>query len=269
MINQKNNYIYKDLTQILIGCFFNIHNSLGVGFDEKAYHYALERYLKKQEIEYLSKPRKSIFHRGQKVREFEADFITFDKIILELKVLKSNFLQPNYVQLFSELKLWEKKLGLLINFGLQKVEVKRIRYTKKRKKLSENYDYIRELINEDERIVLARLREAIFYIFEIHGLGYGESVYYRLLEMELDYRKINYQRRLSIPVNFDDEKISEFKMKPFLVENRIICDIKALLDEIDFYDIARIQSYLRALNLKIGIIVSFGKNELEIRGVRA
>ncbi len=35
--------IYKDLTHELIGCFFDVHNSLGVGYDEKAYHKALER----------------------------------------------------------------------------------------------------------------------------------------------------------------------------------------------------------------------------------
>jgi len=58
-------------------------------------------------------------------------------------------------------------------------------------------------------------------------------------------------------------------MKPLLIENRIVFDIKALHEKIDFYDIAKIQSYLRALGLKIGIIANFGKNALEIRGVRA
>jgi GxxExxY protein len=268
-MNEDSEYIYQDLTHILIGCFFHVHNSLGVGFDEKAYHYALERHFRKKGIEHQSKPRKLIVHRGHKVREFEADFIVFEKIILELKALQSNFLQPNYVQIFSELKLWKKKLGLLVNFGLQKVELERIIFTGKSKKVIENYDYIKDLINDSERKILGKLREAIFYIFEAHGLGYGESVYYRLLEMELDFRKINYKTRHPIHVNFECEDISIFKMKPLLVENQIICSISALTDTIDFYDIARVQSYLRALNLKIGIIISFGKNELEIRGVRS
>jgi len=58
-------------------------------------------------------------------------------------------------------------------------------------------------------------------------------------------------------------------MKPLLIENRLICDVKALVNEIDFYDIARIQSYLRSLGLKIGVIVNFGRERLEIRGFRA
>jgi len=63
--------------------------------------------------------------------------------------------------------------------------------------------------------------------------------------------------------------ITEFKMKPILVENRIICAINALEDKIDFYDIAKTQSYLRALGLKVGIIVNIGKIKLEIRGISA
>ncbi|MGH7456653.1 MAG: GxxExxY protein, partial [bacterium] len=72
-----------------------------------------------------------------------------------------------------------------------------------------------------------------------------------------------------IELNYDGDIIGVFKMKPLLIENRVICDIKALHEKIDFYDIAKIQSYLRALGLKIGIIANFGKNDLEIRGIRA
>lgn len=57
-------------------------------------------------------------------------------------------------------------------------------------------------------------------------------------------------------------------MKPLLIEKRLICDIKALDENINFYDIAKVQSYLRALGIEIGVIVSFGKTGLEIRGIR-
>ena len=126
-------YIYEDLTHKLIGCFFNTHNGLGVGYDEKAYHKALERHFQKMGVEYQSKERKAIIHRNCKVREYEADFVVFKKIILELKTLQSKFLQANYVQIISELKLWNLRLGLLVNFGLQKVEIERIPFTEKEK----------------------------------------------------------------------------------------------------------------------------------------
>jgi len=103
-MEKEKKYIYEDLTHTLIGYFFNIHNSLGVGYDEKTYHKALERCFQKMGIQHQSKQRRSIIHRTLKVREYEADFIVFDKIILELKAIQSHFLQTHYVQIISESK---------------------------------------------------------------------------------------------------------------------------------------------------------------------
>lgn len=75
------NLIYEDLTRELIGCFFYVHNSLGVRYDEKAYHKALERRLRKKGIDYRSEECKTLYHRGCQVRHFKADLIAFDKII--------------------------------------------------------------------------------------------------------------------------------------------------------------------------------------------
>jgi GxxExxY protein len=74
--------IYEDLTHELIGCFFEVHNSLGVGYDEPAYHKALERRFHKRGIECRSEERKALIHRGRQVRVFKADLIIFEKIIL-------------------------------------------------------------------------------------------------------------------------------------------------------------------------------------------
>jgi GxxExxY protein len=261
--------IYEDLTRELIGCFFDVHNSLGVGYDEPSYHKALQRRFCKKEIEHRSEERKALLHRARKVREFKADLITFDKIILELKSLQSGFIKPNYVQIISELKLWQMNLGLLVNFGLQKVEIERIPFTEKEKTIHENYDYIRDGMAARDREILVRLRDAILYVFEVHGLGYSDVTYRQIFEKELDFRQIQYQNRTPIELSYDGEIISVFKMKPLLIEKRIICDVKALHEKIDFYDIAKIQSYMRALDLKVGIIINFGKNALEIRGIRA
>ncbi|MCI0693620.1 GxxExxY protein [candidate division KSB1 bacterium] len=68
--------IYEDSTRELIGCFFDVHNSLGVGYDEPAYHKALQRSFCKKGFEHRSEERKALLHRARKVREFKADLIT-------------------------------------------------------------------------------------------------------------------------------------------------------------------------------------------------
>lgn len=161
------------------------------------------------------------------------------------------------------------QLGLLVNFGLQKVEVERIPFTEKQRAIDENFDYIKNYIGALNRNLLAKIRDSILYVFEAHGLGYGESTYRSVVEAELDFREIKHQNRSPIELTNEGEKLSVFMMKPLLIEDRIIFDIRALEEKIDFYDIAKIQSYLKALNLKIGLIANFGKTELEIRGIRA
>ena len=232
--------IYEELTHELIGCFFHVHNSLGVGYDEPAYHKAIERRFLKKGIDHRSKEHKVLLHRDHKVREYEADLIAFDKIILELKSLQTGLIKPNYVQIISELKLWQMQLGLLVNFGLQKVEIERIPFTEKEKRIQENYDYIKEQATTQDREALARLRDAILYVFEVHGLGYNDVLYRKIVERELDFQGIKFETRVPIEVDYEGETLGVFKMKPFLIENILICEIKALHEKIDFYDIAKI-----------------------------
>lgn len=182
--------------------------------------------------------------------------------------MQSSFIRANYVQIISELKLWQMRLGLLVNFGMQKVQTERIPFTEKAKAIQENYDYVKNFLTESERRILIKLRDAILCVFEAYGIGYGEITYRKFIEAELDYRQIMYENRSPIEVRYEGEVISVFKMKPLLIERQLICQIKALAAKFDFYDVAKIQSYLRAKGLKTGIIVNFGKNDLEICGVR-
>lgn len=163
--------IYEDLTYELRRCIYDVHNALGTGYDEETYHQAMKRRLAKDGIPFRTKEKRFVELHDEGVHEFELDLIVYDKIILELKSLQSDFLQTNFVQIISYLKLWQKRLGLLVNFGLPKVKIKRIPFTKKEKKISEDYDYIKELITPENRKYLQSVREAILSVFEIHGLG--------------------------------------------------------------------------------------------------
>ena len=97
--------IFKDLTHELNGCFFHVNIILGVGYDEHTYHKAFELHFKKTGIEYSSEERKTLYHRGCQMRSFDADFVISGKIILELKSIQTRFIQANFVQILSELKL--------------------------------------------------------------------------------------------------------------------------------------------------------------------
>lgn len=259
--------LHKELTYELRRCMIEVHNEIGVGFDEETYHQGLLRRFIKAGIPFVSKQQRELKHRDEPIRTFELDFLVDDKVITELKFLRCGFLRANYVQILSHLKLWQRDLGLLINWGFPRLQIKRIPFTEKTKQISEEYKYLKGTLTELERQVLARLREALLFVLETHGLGYGKSVYQDLVKTELQYRQVRIEKARKVDVMYSGELIRSFPMRFWLIENKIVCDITALQDNILPEYAVRMQTFLKHLKLSTGLIVNFGKKNLELRGV--
>ncbi|MBU0711151.1 GxxExxY protein [bacterium] len=113
-----------ELTQKIIGCAFAVYNKMGFGFLESVYEKCLQLELAKQKLNAeFQKPIK-VFYDSQNVGDFIADILIKNTVIVELKsVLKLN--KMHEAQLVNYLVATGIETGLLINFGEQKVEVKR------------------------------------------------------------------------------------------------------------------------------------------------
>lgn len=114
------------ITQRIIACCFEVHNSLGPGFIEKIYHNALKKALDNRSIPYESEREFEVYFDGKKVGTFRCDFFVEGKVIVELKSV-TGFIPPVFRnQVISYLKASKIKTGLLVNFGNKSCEVKRI-----------------------------------------------------------------------------------------------------------------------------------------------
>jgi GxxExxY protein len=260
--------LYEELTYELRRCMIEVHNEIGAGFDEETYHQGLIRRFIKVGMPFVSKQQHVLTHRGVPIRVFELDFLVDNKVITELKCLRCSFLRANYIQVLSHLKLWRRDLGLLVNWGFPRLQIQRIPFSEKTKQIAEDYSFIKGALAKPERETLTRLRDAILCVLEIHGLGYGKSVYQSLVEAELNYRQIKLERGRIINVTYDGAVIRSFPVRVWLIEDRILCDVTALQDNILPEHAVRLQTFLRYLNLSTGLIVNFGKTNLELRGVR-
>ncbi len=114
----------RELTEKIIGCAYHVYNKLGFGFLESVYEKCMLIELHKAGL--TAEPQKSItvYYENQIVGEFKADILVNDKIILELKSVR-RIIEAHAVQLVNYLVATGKKIGLLLNFGERKVEVKR------------------------------------------------------------------------------------------------------------------------------------------------
>ena len=114
------------LTEKIIGCAFQVSNTLGPGFLEKVYENALAIELRNSGIEVKQQAPISVFYEGTMVGEYFADLLVSDAVIVELKAVKATN-DAFAAQCLNYLKATGLPICLLLNFGKPRIEVKRFR----------------------------------------------------------------------------------------------------------------------------------------------
>jgi GxxExxY protein len=117
--------LYKEESYTIIGSCIKVHTELGPGFTEPVYQEALEKQFITDSVPFQREKLLNIFFEGKKLKKhYKADFVCYDKIIVELKA--ASFIHPDsLLQAMSYLKSTQFQLGILVNFG-QSLVYKRI-----------------------------------------------------------------------------------------------------------------------------------------------
>ncbi len=122
-----------ELTQRIIGVFYDVYNELGHGFLESVYQNAMLIALRDAGIAVQCKHPIEVSFRGHAVGAFEADLLVEDVVFLELKSARA--IDPVYeAQLLNYLRATNVEVGLILNFG-PKPEFRRLAYDNSRKQL--------------------------------------------------------------------------------------------------------------------------------------
>lgn len=120
------NFPNKVETYSIIGAAMEVHKQLGCGFLEGVYQEALQIEFESRSIPFVKEIHLKIEYKGQILNKYYmVDFLCFDSVIVELKAL-SELNSEHESQIFNYLKATNKKVGLLINFGKQSLQYKRI-----------------------------------------------------------------------------------------------------------------------------------------------
>ncbi len=119
-------FIYRKESYKIIGRCFEVHNNLGAGFREIVYKDALEYEFRKAGIPFEREKMYEVNYKGIILpHKFYADFVIYDKIILEVKAV-SQIVDEFVAQAINYLKVSDNKLALIVNFGELTLVQKRI-----------------------------------------------------------------------------------------------------------------------------------------------
>ena len=120
------NLFYRDESYKIRGALFAVHNELGCGFLERVYQDALEVELRLRNIPYEREKTIQVVYKGEPLGEpYRADFVCYGKVIIELKSV-SEILDVHRAQIINYLKATKMKLGFLVNFGEESINIERI-----------------------------------------------------------------------------------------------------------------------------------------------
>ena len=123
---------HSELTERIIGVFYDVYNELGYGFLESVYEEALVIALRQAGLTVCQQLAVPVWFRGHRIGEFKAD------VVVESRVKSAKMIEPAHeAQLLHYLKSTEIEVGLLLNFGIRP-QFRRMIFDNERKKIREN-----------------------------------------------------------------------------------------------------------------------------------
>ncbi len=122
-------FLFKEETYETIGICMTVHKTLGHGFLEIVYKDAVELELARKEIKYEREKGYKIEYKGVILpHQYFADFVVNDKIILEIKAAEGGLASGQFAQTLNYLSASGCRIGLLVIFGRDKLEYRRLIY---------------------------------------------------------------------------------------------------------------------------------------------
>lgn len=256
------------LTYAVIGAAMNVYNVLGNGFAEAAYQESLGIEFTKCNIPYIREKELKIFYCGEYLRTFyKADFLCYGNIIVELKALQC-ISGIEEAQVINYLKASDLNKSLLINFGGQSLEYKRLvsKFQKSPQSLDKETKHPQiTQINADRRdIQTYNIIGAAMKVHDELGHGFLRTVYQEALEIEFSKRNIPFVREKELSIFYNEQELNTLYKADFICYENILIKLIALKDIIKTEEMGAVNC-MKASNLCKSLLINFGNQNLQYR----
>jgi GxxExxY protein len=259
--------LFEEETRLLRRCFFDVQNEVGKGRQEEAYHRACVLWFENHRLPVVSKLPHRLMLRGEEAHSLFPDFVAWDSISVELKAVPRRTNREELVQLFDYLKFRGDRVGLLVNMGLDRVEIERIAYDPPKTEFIENWKSWTDRIGNEDRAVGLAIRDAFHAVFTEHTTGYGEEIITKLVLCALRQQGLFVSNNPVAKAFYRSVEVHESALACLVVNDRVVLTFSGLFDSNDF-NVNRARTYLKALDLNWGIAANFGKRRVDIIGIR-
>lgn len=256
------------LTYAVIGKAMEVHNELGPGLQEWFYHEILSEKLRAAEVPHRSKCGGRLIHRGVQADEFEADLLFDERLVVEAKVLEKAFAPDHFTQIMCYQKFWSIPVGLLFDFGKEKLVFQRVVFERDSPPFIPQEDFVESSPSYvSQHGILIDLWERLARVYH-YGLGYRDTTYRGLISADLAADGVEHRVRPMARVCCDNKSYGESQLHCMAIDGTYAIMALALQENIRAMDRAIMQTYLRLLKLRWGVIVNFGKKHFQHKFVQ-
>ena len=118
---------------------------------------------------------------------------------------------------------------------------------------------------EHGRTLSEKVISCAFEVSNTLGSGFLESVYENALCLELETNGIGYEQQKPVKVNYKYQTVGHY-VADLVIENKLLLELKALPGLTSQHE-AQVMNYLKATEIKVGLLLNFGTPKLGVRRI--
>lgn len=260
--------VWEAETKLLHACFFEVQNALGPGLEEACCQRACELWLEHRGVPYVPHMACPLTVMDSAATVLIPDLVVWDKITVELKAVRRHLRDEELVQLFDYLKKRGDAVGILANFGLARVETRRIVHASHALPAAHHCHWTAwdGFHDSNVHILTARIREAVEHLLSTHGTGYGSEVTEKLVAASLAAHGVSQTLSPVVTCHFDSHQLGASRLPCRVLGHTVVLVFSALFAD-NSHNVAMVRSFAKSLGLPLGLAINFGRHDIELEAM--
>lgn len=255
--------IYPKTVYKIRGIVFDIFNNVVGNWNEAVFEEILNDALKDNGFRVEQQKEFEVIFKENRVGLYRTDLIVDSKIIIELKAVPEIY-ALHKAQIISYLKVTGLKLGILINFGGEKLFIKAYPNNVNNKKvINTNFDINKNNLPDKDKIIIAPYLEIGKEILETLGPGYFHQIYRRSFWDELNRNNIDFELIKYLELNYKGKTYGSKEVRFFKINDLLLSVIA--VDSLNALIIRQFSKYIKHYSCTNGLIINFSNTVVDFR----
>jgi GxxExxY protein len=249
--------LHQDLTNHIIGVYYDVYNGTGRTYPEFVYERAMMGDLLARKIDCRRQPDYQIMYKGKLVGVQQLDLFVADDVIVEIKVAPA-LTSIHKAQAISYLKVVNRQVGLLFNFGSDKPDFHRLYF-------QEIVTPRREIVAQEQEqwpqdLLWPELTDQVIRgLYEVHtilGAGFIHRIYANAVYHELRLRGLAVYPHREYHVYYRGRSVGAIKFNHLQIDNRLMI-FPVAIQNLDHISLNNLKSWMKAQNVPLAILANF------------